>query len=855
MNKMYQSTTWLHYSGTNCDDETWFPNASVHLFWKLFPPKTTCITLTLALLNGWWSPRTFSMINLENPWEILDGFIKVRRSPWINQSALPLIQHNLPSEMVNINEFPSDGTMNSNGSDRSNFRTPIIRNEMENEDRVLYSGNTLAGDGEAEIPVIGMTFNSFEEVREFYGKYAAGKGFDIITRSTKSDVEGKIKYYTLACSRSGKAVCTRKCHLLSKSVVKTNCKARINIRTSRDGKLYLSGFTSEHNHELSHGNSSCNTCTTSLGPHLERLVEYDDQVETQVNNNFQLLASNENLHSRNEEIINYIARSGSLRLGEGDIESIFDYFVHMQKQDTNFFYVSNMNEECCLRNVFWADGRSQALYESFGDVVAFESTYLNSDYKLPLVSIVGVNHHGQLILLGCGILFDDDKESYMWLFRSWLKCVCGRPPKAIVTNQCPSVQAAVSEVFPETRNRLCLQDIMRTISLELCGLTNYLAIKNALESSVLESCTIEEFEESWNLFIKELKLENNDRLRTLYLDRAKWVPAFLKTTFWAGLSSANEQNENVNGFFDGHILPETTLKQFMDQFNAMLRSKIEKEEHADSISSSFVIPTITDFPLEKQFQDAYTNEMFKLFQEELIGLIYCNASLVSSEGPKLTFEVKDHARMKDGSRRKVVYEVIFDDASCNVWCKCCLFESQGILCRHAVAVLVDQDVNEVPSCYILSRWRKDVNRMHKGVSSCNEVLKSNEQMVCLGKLRTACHSIVEIGAETEEGFELALNLLDEVKERMFEHKSESSRNNEEPSGSSAKDGEAAKHYGEELQRSLVVRRRGRPPTKKKKVHFSPDTWTNNPSARNNSNGQNLRGNADTLTFNASFGGS
>ncbi|KVH90883.1 hypothetical protein Ccrd_007138 [Cynara cardunculus var. scolymus] len=243
MNKMYQSTTWLHYSGTNCDDETWFPNASVHLFWKLFPPKTTCITLTLALLNGWWSPRTFSMINLENPWEILDGFIK---------------------EMVNINEFPSDGTMNSNGSDRSNFRTPIIRNvkeeplmEMENEDRVLYSGNTLAGDGEAEIPVIGMTFNSFEEVREFYGKYAAGKGFDIITRSTKSDVEGKIKYYTLACSRSGKALRTA-CHSIVEIGAETEegFELALNLLDEVKERMFEHKSESSRNNEEPSGSSA-----------------------------------------------------------------------------------------------------------------------------------------------------------------------------------------------------------------------------------------------------------------------------------------------------------------------------------------------------------------------------------------------------------------------------------------------------------------------------------------------------------------------------------------------------------------------------------------------------------------------
>ncbi|KAI3706348.1 hypothetical protein L6452_24013 [Arctium lappa] len=113
-------------------------------------------------------------------------------------------------------------------------------------------------------------------------------------------------------------------------------------------------------------------------------------------------------------------------------------------------------------------------------------------------------------------------------------------------------------------------------------------------------------------------------------------------------------------------------------------------------------------------------------------------------------------------------------------------------------------------------------------------------MVRLGKLRTASHSIAEIGAESEEGFEFALKLLDKAKEIMLERKSENSRINEEPSGSLAIDGDVAEDDGEELQCPLVVRRGGRPPTKKKKqVHFSPNTWMSNPSARSSSNGQNL----------------
>lgn len=40
------------------------------------------------------------------------------------------------------------------------------------------------------------------------------------------------------------------------------------------------------------------------------------------------------------------------------------------------------------------------MYESFGDVVTFDTTYLPNKYGMPFARFVGVNHHGQSILLG-----------------------------------------------------------------------------------------------------------------------------------------------------------------------------------------------------------------------------------------------------------------------------------------------------------------------------------------------------------------------------------------------------------------------------------------------------------------------
>jgi len=51
---------------------------------------------------------------------------------------------------------------------------------------------------------------------------------------------------------------------------------------------------------------------------------------------------------------------------------------------------------------FWTDARSASQY--FKDGVSFDTTYLTNKYNMPFAPFVGINHHGQSILLGGGLL-------------------------------------------------------------------------------------------------------------------------------------------------------------------------------------------------------------------------------------------------------------------------------------------------------------------------------------------------------------------------------------------------------------------------------------------------------------------
>ena len=48
--------------------------------------------------------------------------------------------------------------------------------------------------------------------------------------------------------------------------------------------------------------------------------------------------------------------------------------------------------------------------------MAFDTTYLTNKYDMPFAPFVGVNHHGQSILLGCGLVSNEDTITFVWLF-------------------------------------------------------------------------------------------------------------------------------------------------------------------------------------------------------------------------------------------------------------------------------------------------------------------------------------------------------------------------------------------------------------------------------------------------------
>ena len=126
-----------------------------------------------------------------------------------------------------------------------------IKQQNERSAELEHEHSEAQPDALVAEPELGMAFDTENEVREYYIKYAKAKGFGVTRRSSNSDDNGQLRYLTLSCSRHGKTQSNSRNMLKPNPTAGIGCKAKINIARGPDGKLHLSTAILDHNHTLS----------------------------------------------------------------------------------------------------------------------------------------------------------------------------------------------------------------------------------------------------------------------------------------------------------------------------------------------------------------------------------------------------------------------------------------------------------------------------------------------------------------------------------------------------------------------------------------------------------------------------
>ncbi|XP_021764249.1 protein FAR-RED IMPAIRED RESPONSE 1-like [Chenopodium quinoa] len=421
----------------------------------------------------------------------------------------------------------------------------------------------------------------------------------------------------------------------------------------------------KHNHKIDPANSKLvkeyrmKQMTSTVNKKL--MDFYEQGVPISQIHGFMATERNGNMALTVKDLQHEVYKARRLKMVGGDSVAMMEYFEKMQSGNQNFFHAQRLDEEGRLKDVLWVDARSRVAYEDFGDAVCFDATYLTNEYELPFANFVGVNHHGQSLLLGCALVSHEDCDTY--------------------------------------------QEFI-----------------NPLKELVYESFNPEESQTRWAEFIAEYKLEDNEWLQSLHKESRMWVPAYMKEFFWAGMKTT-QRVESINRFFDGYVNRKTKLHEFPQKYCMALDQRVRDEVSADERCSKYLRRLVSGFKVEKIFQKLYTDNKFQEVQKECTRMMYCNVrgEKVLSEN-LIQYSVVDRVWIVPPSAsedvitdRRRTYNVTFFPMTKEVQCDCRKFETSGILCKHCIRILDENLVEDLPEKYIVARWRKDIPRKHTRV--------------------------------------------------------------------------------------------------------------------------------------------
>lgn len=527
-------------------------------------------------------------------------------------------------------------------------------------------------------PAPGLEFESSDAARAFYVAYAERIGFRVRnSKSFTSRVDETVIMRRFVCSKQGRPTKKDPFDLTKKRRNRVSsregCRAMFQVNRRENGQWVVSRCVLEHCHPLGFASLPSSAFRKKMAKKPWEILGGGGAGEAQQN---------------------------GLGAGGGVAQSLLEYFKRMQVDNPAFFYAIQVDRNNCVANVFWADARARMAYSYFGDAVTLDMSCKKNKRIVPFASFTGVNHHRQLIVFGSAFMTDESEASFTWLFETWLSLMSGRCPASLITCLDENVEAAAKKVFPTVHHRVCKRDVLSKCKDKLADVyTMFPDFKGQFKKCVDEPETDEEFQGLWASVIGNYCLEKNGWLQYLFSIRHKWVPLYLRSSFFAEICP-DQKLESMHKLFQRHSITTTTLRDIVMQFDKAMASQYEKEIQADSVTTSTRPVLKTPSPIEKQASDIYTKAVFDVLQEELAessGFLMDK----TEEGAVSKFRV---AHVDDAGRS---YLVTYSASENRISCSCCKFEFAGILCRHAFRVCLAVGMTTLPEDYVLRRWTRN----------------------------------------------------------------------------------------------------------------------------------------------------
>jgi hypothetical protein len=496
--------------------------------------------------------------------------------------------------------------------------------EIEHADAQSQAEKLVQSALEDRNPFRKKTFTDEEDFIAFTKNYAQTNGFSIrLDKVTKSKETGEIKKRNIVCSKArtpaGKTTTTGE---RNREAETTGC--RFAVRASFDpstGRWHVLQSQLIHNHPL-------------VPPLQRRFMKNERKFPEEVKAEILVLKRaglpvpqirsvlatkfSDRVTWIYDDIYNFLYQTKHADQ-EFDAQELLDTLSDLQRDypDLTFRYeVEPVSKR--LVNVIWMFPQQRLAYSRFSDVVVFDNTYSTNRFDMPFGIFTGVNNYGQSVCFAGSLLSSEKKESFMWLFDTFLEMVNNNSPGVLLTDDDKAISSAFQQTFAlrETKHRLCLWHLLRNVMKNLLGVldTRWSAFINDFYS-----CLKEMEEMSFLLRWESLKEDYPEcvtYLDTMDNSKERWAPCYISDMFLADMTTT-QRGESMNSLMKSYFDAKTPLKEFLEAFASALECRKEAElfavykENASNPTRTFTSP------YEKQATTLLTRYAFKKIQEEI----------------------------------------------------------------------------------------------------------------------------------------------------------------------------------------------------------------------------------------------
>uniref|UniRef100_A0A0A9G2V7 Protein FAR1-RELATED SEQUENCE n=1 Tax=Arundo donax TaxID=35708 RepID=A0A0A9G2V7_ARUDO len=619
-----------------------------------------------------------------------------------------------------------------------------------------------AGEGDpaaaAAAPYVGQRFPTHDAAYEFYSGFARRCGFSIRRHRTEGkDGVGKgLTRRYFVCHRAGSAPAKPLAGAAkpqrNRMSSRCGCQAYMRIgRSAGEGtpEWRVTGFSNHHNHGLL-GQDNVRLLPAYRvisGSDKDRILMFAKS-GISVQQMMRIMELEKcvepgNLPFTEKDVRNLI--QSFRKVGQEDEESIdlIRMCKNFKEKDHSFKYEFTKDDNNRLENIAWTYASSVQSYEMFGDAVVFDTTHRLAALDMLIGIWVGLNNYGIPCFFGCTLLRKGNQESFAWALQVFLNFMNRKAPQTILTDQNAHLKEAIEKELPSTKHALCVWLIAARFPSWFSAVLG--DSYNDWTSEFYRLCNTEntmDFDHGWSDMVNHYRLHGNRHIASLFTSRNLWALPYLRGHFSAGLTASATVSKPINVFIQRILGAQTCLAHFIEQIAEVVAYKVQAGEQDMMQQNLQNISLKTSVAMEGHAAAVLTPYAFSKLQDELVA----SAHYASFHLQGCVFLVRHHASAEGGcsltwNRREEL-----------ISCSCQMFESTGILCRHALRVLSTLNYFQIPDHYLPLRWRRTQPPHSKSLNGAPRHCKASDRMEALQSVVSA---LVSEAAKSNERMDLA----------------------------------------------------------------------------------------------------